>query len=63
MQEATVGAPPFSAIASALMVTWRSLTALRAHPTTNREKRSRTTAKYTFWLVPMTNSVVSPTHR
>ena len=35
----------FSAISNALMVRWRSLTALTAQPTTNRENRSRTTAR------------------
>jgi hypothetical protein len=34
-----------------------------AHPTTNRENKSRIAAKYNFPLSPMTNSVVSPTHR
>ena len=45
------------------MVRWRSLTALIAHPTTNRENRSRTTARYAFPFSPMRSSLVSPTQR
>ena len=52
-----------SAISKALMVTCRSFTALTAHPTMNRENRSKTAARYSLPLLPMTNSVVSPTHR
>ncbi len=45
------------------MVRCRSLTALTAHPTMNREYRSRIAARYSLLLSPMTNSVVSPTQR
>jgi hypothetical protein len=58
-----VGQRRFTAMPSAFKVRCRSLTALTAQPTTNREKRSRIAAKYSFPLSPMTNSVVSPTQR
>src|SRR5882762_3346566 len=48
---------------SAFSARWRSLTALTAQPTTNRENRSRIAARYTLPLSPITNSVVSPTQR
>ena len=51
------------AIARALMVRCRSLTALMAQPTTKRENKSRIAARYSLPLSPITNSVVSPTHR
>ena len=41
----------------------RSWTALTAQPTTNRENRSRMTARESVPLEPMINSVVSPTQR
>ena len=55
------GPQRLSAISKALMVTCRSFTALTAHPTMNRENRSKTAARYSLPLLPMTNSVVSPT--
>ena len=48
---------------SAFSVRCRSLTALTAQPTMNRENRSRIAARYSLPLSPMTNSVVSPTQR
>lgn len=45
------------------MVKCRSLTALTAQPTMNRENRSRIAAKYSLPLSPTANSVVSPTQR
>jgi hypothetical protein len=49
--------------AGALIVTCRSLTALTAQPTTNRENRSRIAARYSLPLPPITDSVVSPSQR
>ena len=42
-----------SAISKALMVTCRSFTALTAHPTMNRENRSKTAARYSLPLLPI----------
>ena len=63
MQQAPVGTRRSNAISSAFIVRCRSLTALTAQPTMNRENRSRITARYSLPLSPITNSVVSPTHR
>jgi hypothetical protein len=46
-----------------LIVSSRSLTALTAQPTTNRENRSMMAARYSLPLPAITNSVVSPTQR
>jgi hypothetical protein len=51
----------WTAISKAFSVNRRSLTALRAHPTTKREKRSPTAARYSLAPSPIKNSVVSLT--
>jgi hypothetical protein len=53
----------WTAISSAFNVSRRSFTALTAQPTTNREYRSRIAARYSVALSPITNLVVSLTHR
>jgi hypothetical protein len=45
MEQPEAGQRRFNAISSALFVRWRSLTALIAQPTTNREYRSKMTAR------------------
>jgi hypothetical protein len=42
-------------------VRWRSLTALSAHPTLNREYRSMMVARYRLAVPPIRSYVVSPT--
>ena len=49
-----------SAISKALMVTCRSFTALTAHPTMNRENRSKTAARYSLPLLPTSLAYVQP---